>query len=216
MLTFGLAYPPLALVILISLFLQTLSIQLCLHFHYDEVKDNPSLYIEWQSQWMSELTLVEAVLFDCFMWYMAILFSCMFVCCFMIDMTLSSNHMLAVLLPLVLLVNTSGGMWCYHRYTANGDRMAMGLLEEVEVMNIHRGGGGGGQGQPITQGNIQLSTLHAQTSDSRSSGNKNNKNSDVCNNISNDNQCLNTSTNTTTVTASCRNNNDDVVNPMVI
>ena len=106
--TFGLAYPPLAVMILVSVTMQSISVQLSVHYHHRQVMTHDA---EWASLWNEimqlELEDLPTILFDYKSYYLAFLSCSVFVSCFLVDMTISTNSMLSILLPCVLIVCVS-------------------------------------------------------------------------------------------------------------
>ena len=103
LLTFGVAYPPLAVIILLCVTFQTISVQLCMHYHHLQVRHSEEWLALWQQIVQHDIEEVTAVLFNYNSYYLACLLCALFVSCFLIDMTVATDWLLTVLLPCVLV-----------------------------------------------------------------------------------------------------------------
>ena len=103
LLTFGVAYPLLALLLLISVTLQTLVLQVSIHNHYLQVLDHPSLYKAWNKVLEIETkgfaNLLSSTLRP------SIALSSVFMVFFIIDMTWNEHtDQLYYVLPMVFIL----------------------------------------------------------------------------------------------------------------
>ena len=101
LLTFGLGYPPLALLLLLSLTVQTLVLQLCIHNHYQQVVNDKELLRDWNQMLRFEMQYLYEILSGSSS--LSFILSSLFVGFFVIDMTYNSNNVSVEVLPIVLV-----------------------------------------------------------------------------------------------------------------
>ena len=113
LLTFGLAYPPLAVLLLISVTLQTLALQMCVHSHYQQVVNDQELYKLWNEILDLEMNQFNLTSFGSTV--SAFILSSVFIGFFIIDMTFnsSSSSVLVIVLPILLVSCTIMMLICY-------------------------------------------------------------------------------------------------------
>lgn len=104
LLTFGVAYPPLAFIIFMSLVLQTLILQLCVRNHYMQLQHYPDLITVWNIVLEYEMRELTEILSGSRI--LAFLFSSCFISLFIIDMVTNVDRHLAIILPCVLISST--------------------------------------------------------------------------------------------------------------
>lgn len=104
--TFGLAYPPLAVIISMYLISLTLSMQLCLHYHYLQVtslgKQDPVLVVLWDRIVDIELKSVNDIIFG--INQSAALLCALFFGMFFVDMTYTWVTSLTVVLVTIVII----------------------------------------------------------------------------------------------------------------
>ena len=98
--TFGLAYPPLAVVLVVCLVLQTIITQVCIHLHREQMRLMPKLYHQWHDIFTEEVLLTGKILFGRrpFIYVFAVLF----ISFFLVDNTINTNYAAAIAIPFVL------------------------------------------------------------------------------------------------------------------
>ena len=124
--TFGLAYPPLAVIILLAIFLRMLSIQSCMHSHMIQLMsiesvDKPESGKDGLSVWHRiidhDLSDLEYMLYDGKSHRWAYILSCIFVCGFILDMVYTLNVVAEIVLPCVIVLVACGILWYQHTNT---------------------------------------------------------------------------------------------------
>jgi hypothetical protein len=98
--TFGLAYPPLAIVLMVCLVLQTIIMQVCIHLHREQMREMPRLYHQWNDIFTEEVLLTGKILFGRrpFVYVFAVLF----ISFFLVDNTINSNYVVAIAVPFIM------------------------------------------------------------------------------------------------------------------
>ena len=104
LLTYGVGYPPLALMITIAIVLQTIVLQVSIHLHFLQVRNNTKLFRKWSKLVQFDMQDVYLVLFDYKPTYLLCIVSAIFLSSFLIDMVFVTNRMLSRLLPLALVL----------------------------------------------------------------------------------------------------------------
>ena len=89
LLTFGIGYPPLAVILFISITLQTLVLQLGIHYHYLQSEKHPVLYKAWNKVLEIEIQNFGTYLSETL--YLSIVLSSLFVTAFIMDMSWEQN-----------------------------------------------------------------------------------------------------------------------------
>ena len=105
LLTFGMGYPPLAALILVSSAMQTLVLQLCVRSHYLQVQHDESLYVVWNQVLEHEVRDISAILSGSKA--LSFVMSSLFVSFFIVDMTINVNISYTIALPIILMTITA-------------------------------------------------------------------------------------------------------------
>mgnify|MGYP003386367858 CR=1 FL=1 len=113
--SFGLAYPPLAVMLLISVVTSTLVLQLCVHLHHQQVSSLPEssdCIGAWNEVLIYEMWKIDRILLGSYDYL--ILFSNIFLSMFLCDMAGYSVE--TIVLVLMLLISLSLFRYCYYIY----------------------------------------------------------------------------------------------------
>ena len=115
LLTFGVGYPPLALLLLLSIVLQTLALQIGLHYHYLQVNKNPTMHDAWNKVVHIEISDLGILLTDTL--NLSVVLSCLFILLFILDMTWNKHSSKDyVLLPIVYVLCIFGLIRVLHNW----------------------------------------------------------------------------------------------------
>ena len=108
LLTFGLAYPPLAILLLISISMQTIVLQVSIHYHYLQVVYNAFLYKAWSKVLEIELSDLSSQLSGTLT--LSIRLSSVFVSFFLVDIISSDRNAsypdTVIIVPVVFILCT--------------------------------------------------------------------------------------------------------------
>ena len=113
--TFGIGYPPLAIILMISITLQTIILQISIHYHYNQAIQHADLYKAWSKVLDIETNGLNKQLTRTLS--LSIILSSLFILVFILDMTW--NHHTTntfILLPLLFMIMT--GVIIFIRPTA--------------------------------------------------------------------------------------------------
>ena len=131
--TFGLGYPPLAVLLLLSVTLQTLSLQLCVNNHYHQVVNNKELYDVWSKIVAIELRDLYIELSTSSS--LSFLLSSLFVGFFVIDMTFNSNQIAVIILPIFMFTSTMLLLILFHYSSTIGQLNIPG--NDISMINMN-------------------------------------------------------------------------------
>ena len=132
LLTFGLGYPPLAALILVSSAVQTIVLQLCIRNHYLQVNHDESLFDVWNQVLEHEIRDLNLIFSGSKV--LSFVMSSLFVSFFIVDMTINENTLCAILLPIILVLATL--LICYRHELFGGDEnISQEVLSVDNAMN---------------------------------------------------------------------------------
>ena len=144
LLTFGITYPPIALLLLISITLQTISLQIGLHFHYIQTINHASLHKAWNKVLDIETKQLVELLSSTLNLYIGL--SSLFMTFFIVDMTWYEHasrryyllpFLFMIFVIIILMIPYCMSLIMVNRNSANKDNsLTNSVRRGLELMSI--------------------------------------------------------------------------------
>ena len=135
MLTFGIGYPPLSVLLLVSITLQTLTLQIGIHYHRLQAVNYPELYKVWTKILEIEVTGLEKQLTRTLS--LSLMLSTLFILFFILDMTWNlHNTSTYVVLPLLFIIFSMAIIHSIPRYYHNVNWNGLVSPQLIELVSM--------------------------------------------------------------------------------